>query len=195
MRVPATVANLGPGFDILALALEPQNEVVATTTDDGAVTLEIEFVGSNPELLDTAHNLVARAYLEACRRLDVPVAERGVQLRCTNTIPIAAGMGSSAAATLSGVLVAVTLHRAPWDEREILDCAVGFEGHLDNLAAALLGGLVICAPGATVQRIASDLNLSASTIGTHLYNIKQKLGVANQSELTLIAIRHHLIDA
>ena len=51
------------------------------------------------------------------------------------------------------------------------------------------------AGGATVQRIALDLNLSASTIGTHLYNIKQKLGVANQSELTLIAIRHHLIDA
>ncbi|MGC1523305.1 MAG: response regulator transcription factor [Steroidobacteraceae bacterium] len=51
------------------------------------------------------------------------------------------------------------------------------------------------AGGATVQRIASDLNLSGSTVGTHLYNIKQKLGVANQSELTLIAIRHGLIEA
>lgn len=51
------------------------------------------------------------------------------------------------------------------------------------------------AAGATVQRIAQDLNLSASTVGTHLYNIKQKLGVANQSELTLIAIRHGLIEA
>ncbi len=51
------------------------------------------------------------------------------------------------------------------------------------------------AGGATVQRIAADLNLSASTIGTHLYNIKQKLAVVNQSELTLIAIRHGLIDA
>lgn len=51
------------------------------------------------------------------------------------------------------------------------------------------------AGGATVQRIAADLNLSASTVGTHLYNIKQKLGVANQSELTLIAIRHGLIEA
>jgi two-component system, NarL family, invasion response regulator UvrY len=50
------------------------------------------------------------------------------------------------------------------------------------------------AGGATVQRIASDLNLSASTIGTHLYNIKQKLNVVNQSELTLIAIRHGLIE-
>lgn len=51
------------------------------------------------------------------------------------------------------------------------------------------------ARGSTVQRIASDLNLSASTIGTHLYNIKQKLNAANQSEITLIAIRHGLIDA
>ena len=51
------------------------------------------------------------------------------------------------------------------------------------------------AGGATVQRIAQDLNLSGSTVGTHLYNIKQKLGVANQSELTLIAIRHGLIEA
>lgn len=51
------------------------------------------------------------------------------------------------------------------------------------------------ANGATVQKIAEDLKLSASTVGTHLYNIKQKLGVANQSELTLIAIRHGLIEA
>ncbi len=50
------------------------------------------------------------------------------------------------------------------------------------------------AGGATVQRIAQDLKLSASTVGTHLYNIKQKLAVVNQSELTLIAIRHGLID-
>jgi two-component system, NarL family, invasion response regulator UvrY len=51
------------------------------------------------------------------------------------------------------------------------------------------------AGGATVQLIAQDLKLSASTVGTHLYNIKQKLNVANQSELTLIAIRHGLIEA
>ena len=51
------------------------------------------------------------------------------------------------------------------------------------------------AGGASVQRIADDLKLSASTVGTHLYNIKQKLGVSNQSELTLLAIRHGLIEA
>jgi two-component system invasion response regulator UvrY len=51
------------------------------------------------------------------------------------------------------------------------------------------------AGGASVQRIAEDLKLSASTVGTHLYNIKQKLGVSNQAELTLIAIRHGLLEA
>ena len=153
VRVPASVANLGPGFDMLALALQVQNEVVATTTDGGAVTIELENPGDIVELRDPGENLVSRAYVASCERLGISPADRGVVLRCANTIPIAAGMGSSAAAILSGVLVAVALHRAPWDERQILDCALGFEGHLDNLAAALMGGLVICAPGATVQRI------------------------------------------
>jgi len=66
---------------------------------------------------------------------------------------------------------------------------------VDQLSEREFDVFVRLAGGATVQRIAQDLNLSASTVGTHLYNIKQKLGVANQSELTLIAIRHRLIDA
>ncbi len=161
VRVPASVANLGPGFDILALALQVQNEVVATSTDDGAVSLEVEGSDGDAELHDPAHNLVARAYLETCARLGIPGAARGVRMRCVNTIPVARGLGSSAAATLSGVLVAVALHRAPWDEGAILACAASFEGHLDNLTAALLGGLVICAPGAAVQRIDAPDELHA----------------------------------
>ncbi len=71
----------------------------------------------------------------------------------------------------------------------------GTKSPVERLSEREFEVFIRLAGGATVQRIASDLNLSASTIGTHLYNIKQKLGVANQSELTLIAIRHHLIDA
>lgn len=153
VRVPASVANLGPGFDMLAMALQVQNEVVATATAGGAVSIELESPGDPAELRDPAENLVSRAYVASCERLNVPPQDRGVVLLCTNSIPVAAGMGSSAAAILSGVLVAVALHRAPWDEAQILDRALGFEGHLDNLAAALMGGLVICAPGAAVQRI------------------------------------------
>jgi homoserine kinase len=161
VRVPASVANLGPGFDMLALALQLQNEVSAETTADGAVTIEIDGEVDDPLLSDPAHNLVTRAYLETCARLQLLEHERGVRLRCVNAIPVARGLGSSAAATLSGVLVAVALHRAPWDERLILECAAGFEGHTDNLAASLLGGLVICAPGAAVQRIDAPDELHA----------------------------------
>jgi homoserine kinase len=151
--VPASVANLGPGFDMLAIALQLQNEVIAESSDDGAVTLDLGAGDADDELRDPAHNLVARAYLESCARLGIPEHDRGVRLGCVNAIPVARGLGSSAAATLSGVLVAVALHRAPWDERLILECAAGFEGHTDNLAAALLGGLAICAPGAVVRRL------------------------------------------
>jgi homoserine kinase len=153
VRVPASVANLGPGFDMIALALQLQNEVFAESTAGGAVSLEVEAEEEDAALRDPAHNLVARAYLEACSRLQVPELERGVTLRCVNAIPVARGLGSSAAAVLSGVLVAAALHHAPWEERHILDCAVGLEGHRDNLAASLFGGLAICAPGAAVQRI------------------------------------------
>ncbi len=154
VRVPATVANLGPGFDILALALQLQNEVVAEA-GGSEVTLEIEGARGTDDaaLLDPTYNLVARAYLEACRHIGVAPSDRGVHLGCVNAIPVGRGLGSSAAAALSGVLVAVALHRASWDERRILECAASFEGHVDNVAAALHGGLVICAPGAGVQRI------------------------------------------
>jgi len=66
---------------------------------------------------------------------------------------------------------------------------------LEQLSEREFEVFIRLAGGATVQRIADDLKLSASTIGTHLYNVKQKLGVVNQSELTLLAIRHGLIEA
>jgi two-component system invasion response regulator UvrY len=71
----------------------------------------------------------------------------------------------------------------------------GGRSPVDRLSEREFAVFVRLAGGATVQRIAQDLNLSASTVGTHLYNIKHKLDVVNQSELTLIAIRHGLIEA
>ncbi|MBJ7609914.1 MAG: homoserine kinase [Candidatus Dormibacteraeota bacterium] len=152
VRVPATVANLGPGFDLVALALQLQNEVHAQGTGDGVVAVVVDGGGADAELLDPLRNLVARAYVQACTQLGVPDDERGVTLRCVNAIPMSRGLGSSAAAALSGVLVAVALQRASWQESDILGCVSGFEGHSDNAAAALLGGLAICAPGAAPQR-------------------------------------------
>ena len=153
VTVPASVANLGPGFDILALALHLQNTVRA---EERAGDLSIDPGPDAPdELRDPEQNLVTRAYALTCAELGVPAT--GAHFACVNNIPIGRGMGSSAAAALSGVLIASALHHAPWDEHDVLDRAAALEGHRDNVAAALLGGLAICAPDApAVQLPVSD---------------------------------------
>lgn len=145
IAAPASVANLGPGFDILALAVQLQNDVSAESRDDDVVTID-PGEGAPDELRNPTTNLVSRAYLHACVALDVTAV--GASFRCVNRIPFGRGLGSSAAAALSGVLAAAALHRAPWDEQDVLDVVAQLEGHRDNAAAALLGGLAICAHGA-----------------------------------------------
>ena len=80
-------------------------------------------------------------------------------------------------------------------ELALADLDGAAKSRVERLSEREFEVFVRLARGATVQRIAEDLKLSASTVGTHLYNIKQKLAVVNQSELTLLAIRHGLIDA
>jgi homoserine kinase len=146
VAVPASVANLGPGFDILGLALQLQNDVRAEQVEGDDLTID-PGSGAPDEFRDPQQNLVSRAYVYACE-VRLGVQGGGVHFTCVNRIPIGRGMGSSAAAVLSGVLIAAALHRAPWDENDVLDCAEALEGHRDNLAASLLGGLAISAPGA-----------------------------------------------
>ena len=143
VAVPATVANLGPGFDVLALALELQNEVVATQTGESGLSVD-PGPGAPAELRDPARNLVVRAYTATCAELGV--LPDGVHFECVNRIPFRRGLGSSAAAALAGALCATALHAASWDEQRILRWVSGIEGHPDNAAAALLGGLVIVVP-------------------------------------------------
>ncbi|HEX6539353.1 MAG TPA: homoserine kinase [Candidatus Dormibacteraeota bacterium] len=150
VAVPASVANLGPGFDILALAVQLQNEVSCEQRDDDVVTVDPGDVADD-ELRDPARNLVTRSYLHACAVLGI--SDVGASFHCVNRIPFGRGLGSSAAAALSGVLVAAALHRAPWDEQAVLDHVAELEGHRDNAAAALLGGLAICAPGAPAVQL------------------------------------------
>jgi homoserine kinase len=151
VTVPASVANLGPGFDILALALHLQNTVRAEQVDGDDLTID-PGPGAPDELRDPRRNLVSRAYAYACEVV-LGVEGGGVHFNCVGRIPIGRGMGSSAAAVLSGVLIASALHHAPWDESDILDHAEALEGHRDNVAAALLGGLAICSPGAPAVQL------------------------------------------
>ena len=138
VRVPATSANLGPGFDALGLALVLHNEVVLEPADSVVVTIE----GEGADRVDRGpNNFVvqgARAMYERVGR-----SFTGLKVSCLNRIPVGRGLGSSAAAWLSGIVGANALLGEPLDRDALLHLAATCEGHPDNVAAALLGGLTV----------------------------------------------------
>lgn len=141
--VSASSANLGPGFDSLGLALSLCDEIVVETTDSGlTVTVEGEGAGQVP--LGPEH-LVVRAIQRGLQAAGVCAG--GLVVRCRNDIPHSRGLGSSAAAVVSGLavvngLVAQT-NSAPLSEAQLIQLASEFEGHPDNASAAVLGGAVV----------------------------------------------------
>jgi len=143
VRVPATSANLGAGFDALGLALALYNEVTATEADGVTVALEGQGSGRLPTGGD---NVVARGVRQAYDAAARPF--KGVALTCVNRIPSARGLGSSAAAWVGGLLAGNALLGGPLSREALLALAARAEGHPDNAAAALYGGLTVsCALG------------------------------------------------
>jgi homoserine kinase len=141
VRVPASSANLGPGFDTLALALGRYDEVLASTADEGLV-VEVTGEGAGEVPLDE-HHLVVRAMRETFKALgETPP---GLRLRCHNQIPHGRGLGSSAAAAVAGAVAAsALLGRDLEPDRELLlQVTAAMDGHADNAAASLLGGFVV----------------------------------------------------
>ena len=138
VRAPATVANLGPGFDALALALDLWNEVEADTEARPEVRVEGEGAGELPE---DASNLVFRAMVWLAREVGGTLPP--FALRCRNRIPLERGLGSSAAAVVSGIVLADRLLGAGLGPDRLLEVAVDIEGHPDNVAACLRGGAVV----------------------------------------------------
>lgn len=138
VRVPASSANLGPGFDALGLALSLYNDV--NLEEDESVSVSIEGLGAD-RLPRNDRNVVvrgARALFELTGR-----PFRGIRATLVNRIPPSRGLGSSAAAWLGGIVGANALLGAPLSRTELLQLAARQEGHPDNVAAALLGGLTV----------------------------------------------------
>jgi homoserine kinase len=142
VRVPATSANLGPGFDALGLALTLHDLVEARVTDAG---VRVEVIGEGAADLPTdASHLVVRAMTAAFDALGEKPT--GVRVTCVNRIPQARGLGSSSAAIVAGLLVARGLAvdgPARLDDAAVLALATEIEGHPDNVAPCLLGGVTI----------------------------------------------------
>lgn len=137
VTTPATSANLGPGFDCLGLALSLHNRLELTIQPAG-LTIEVSGEGAAAIPRDAA-NLVYRAIARVYAHVGAPVP--GLRLRQANGIPIGSGLGSSSAAIIGGLSAANALLGEPLTPDALLSLAVELEGHPDNVAPALLGGL------------------------------------------------------
>ena len=137
VRVPATSANLGPGFDSAGLALGLHDDVLVEVTGS---SLDVQVTGEGAaEVARGERHLVVKALRATFDRLGGQPA--GLSVRCTNRIPHARGLGSSSAAIVSAVVAACALVRdADLDDQARLDLADELEGHPDNVAACLRGG-------------------------------------------------------
>ena len=131
VRVPASSANLGPGFDSLAAALQLHLELEVEETGELRVESDV------PGLPLDRTNLCVRAF-ESLRPAD------GITFRIRSEIPMSAGLGSSAAAIVAGIVAADHMYEL---DAPVFELAAALEGHPDNVGAALLGGFVICTPG------------------------------------------------
>ena len=140
VSVPATSANLGPGYDALGLALEIRDFVTAQFTDDNKVTVEVTGQGAGKLPNDESH-LIAKTIIDACKAFGTEVT--GLHVECKNAIPQGRGLGSSAAAIVAGLVLASELTYARASEDELLQMANAIEGHPDNVAACLLGAMTI----------------------------------------------------
>ncbi|MET0304069.1 MAG: homoserine kinase [Microbacteriaceae bacterium] len=142
VKVPATTANLGPGFDTLGLALSVYDELIVTARQEPGAVVEVHGVGAGEVPTDES-NLVVRsiAYTFAAYGQELP----GLHLVAHNSIPHGRGMGSSGAAIVSGIMAAKGLLEGvvDIDSQGLLALATALEGHPDNVAPALFGGLTI----------------------------------------------------
>tara|TARA_Y100001001_G_scaffold64862_1_gene62177 strand:- start:32 stop:952 length:921 start_codon:yes stop_codon:yes gene_type:complete len=138
VKAPATTANMGPGYDCLGMALDVWNTLEVEVLDGGEPVVDITGEGAG-ELGTGRDNLVYRSmeFLFDDAGEEMP----SVSLKCDNTIPLARGMGSSAAAIASGLVAANALCSENYTTKDLLEMAATIEGHPDNVAPAVMGGM------------------------------------------------------
>jgi homoserine kinase len=154
LRVPGSSANLGPGFDSLAIALKVYLECKFSVSN----RLSIRVTGRDAHLIPaTEENLIWKTAQAVAARAHLPLPP--IQLVINNDIPLGKGLGSSAAALTAGVIIAERLLELRWKPARILDEAARLEGHPDNVAACVLGSIVASGvePGGLTRAIRLEM--------------------------------------
>ena len=140
IRVPATTANLGPGFDCLGLALMLYNHVTVRTGHADVLTINVTGAAGTSQIARDNHNLVYRAVRRVFDLAGMPLPNLAMDLEVN--APLARGLGSSASAIVGGMAAANALLPAPLPEHQLIREMVRMEGHPDNVMACYAGGLV-----------------------------------------------------
>ncbi|MDE1175080.1 MAG: homoserine kinase [Edaphobacter sp.] len=167
LRLPATSANLGPGFDSLGLAMSLYLTIEARVSETGAFS--IDATGRNAEMCSQVeNNLILTTYMDVLANAG-KIAPR-LSLQLDNEIPLGMGCGSSAAALVAGVMLANHFGEMGWTPEQVLAEACRREGHPDNVAACLLGGMTV-----------SGMHQGRVITATYIDNIDWKLMVAMPS--------------
>ena len=163
VKAPATTANMGPGYDCLGMALDVWNTIEIEVLDSGEPVVEVTGEGAG-ELGTGRDNLVYRSmeFLFQDAEQEMPL----VRIRCDNAIPLARGMGSSAAAIAGGLVAANAICSQDYTPNDLLEMAATIEGHPDNVAAAVLGGM---------QLVISDKTKEGSRLYTVPINVPPEL--------------------
>ncbi len=147
VKVPASTSNLGPGFDALGLALDMHNEVEIRIEPGKTLSkkkLDVKIKGEGEATLPAdERNIVWQAALKVFELYRVPVKKLNISLKLNNKIPLARGMGSSAAARLGGMVAANALCNNFLNQTKILSMVSEMEGHPDNVVPSLVGGLCV----------------------------------------------------
>lgn len=135
VKVPATSANLGPGFDVAGLALTLYNTFTFELTDNG-----LSITGC-PEQFCSEDNMTYQAFKEAARECGLEF--KGLNIECSGDVPYTRGLGSSSTCIVAGIVGAFALKGKGEDRQQILELATKIEGHPDNVAPAIFGGLTV----------------------------------------------------
>jgi homoserine kinase len=154
VEVPATSANLGPGFDCYGLALDWYERVRLEVTEDG-YSIDVSGEGADAIPRDESHLIIRSALVGLA---DLGLDASGLALRCRNTIPHGRGLGSSSAAIVAGLALAAGLADRDGNKGWLLVHANAIEGHPDNVAAAIYGGFVLAYEANGIQVARGDVD-------------------------------------
>jgi len=141
IRVPATTANLGPGFDCLGLALKLYLNLEIEQIEEGLI---IEYQGEGADKFSSKKDTLIRKSAElVLKKTGQDKSKKGLKIKVFNQIPITRGLGSSASAIIGGIVGAAKLYNINLTNQEMLGLAFSLEGHMDNIVPALIGGLTL----------------------------------------------------